>query len=128
MKMITSAVMAMLPTLIAPLAWADPCHAPLPPRGATFGGAVSYIVDGDGLCVGQAEGGIEVRLSDFRAPELRQAGGREAKAALAAITSGQHVDCVALGHSYDRVVAACSIDGRALGDLMRDAGIAEGGR
>jgi len=46
---------------------ADPCNAPLPKKGEQFEGQVTYIVDGDGLCVGHEDGGIEVRVSDFNA-------------------------------------------------------------
>ncbi len=70
-------------------ALADPCEAPLPSKGEAFAGVVSYVVDGDGLCVGADRGGIEVRLGDFNAPELREPGGREAKAMLERIAMGQ---------------------------------------
>lgn len=63
-------------------AHADPCEADLPASGSEFSGPVTYIVDGDGLCVGESEGGIEIRLADFNAIELNQPGGHEAKAAL----------------------------------------------
>lgn len=115
---------------VAPAALADPCNAPLPPPHSQFGGVVDYIVDGDGLCVS----GIEVRLGDFNAPELREPGGKEAKAALTEIALGKHVDCVScLGarsrcRSYDRVIATCALGGRTLGEMMRDKGVAEGGR
>ena len=107
---------------------ADPCEAPLPDKGASFSGTVTYIVDGDGLCVGEEQGGIEVRLSDFNAPELRTDEGKVAKTALENIAEGKWVDCIALGKSYDRSVAQCSLQGRRLGVLMREAGIEEGGR
>ncbi|MCP5433065.1 MAG: nuclease [Alphaproteobacteria bacterium] len=109
-------------------ALADPCEAPLPKKGETFSGPVTYIVDGDGLCVGEEQGGIEVRLADFRAIELNDPGGREAKAALTRIAFGKTVSCVAGKHSWDRVVARCTLNGEGLGDLMRAAGIPEGGR
>lgn len=108
-------------------AYADPCNAPLPDRGEKFSGIVSYIVDGDGLCVGFENGGIEVRLADFYALELREHGGREAKYALTHIAFGKHVSCTAGHRSYDRTVARCNVGGRSLGDLMRNAGIPEGG-
>lgn len=114
---------------------ADPCEAPLPAKGVTFSGPVTYIVDGDGLCVGDKDGGIEVRLGDFDAPELSKPGGLEAKAALRSIAFGQTVNCKACEGarnpnrcvSYDRVIAVCRLNGRRLGDLMRDAGVPEGG-
>lgn len=120
-------------------ALADPCEAipqrgPMPDylkRGMTFAGPVVYVGDGDGMCVaarpGGAAGWVEVRLSDFYAPELHAPGGKEAKAALERVAKGKRAVCVASHRSHDRVVASCTIDGRSVGDLMRAAGIAEGG-
>jgi micrococcal nuclease len=109
------------------LAHAAPFEAPLSALGATFSGVVSYIVDGDGLCVGNDRGGIEVRLGDFDAMELHDADGSDAKAALARIAFGKNITCVADHRSYDRIVAVCTLDGKRLGDLMRAAGVPEGG-
>lgn len=71
---------------------------------------------------------VEVRLADFYAPELHDPHGKEAKLALARITRGKRVSCVAQHRSYDRIVAACRIHGVSVGDAMRAAGIREGGR
>jgi endonuclease YncB( thermonuclease family) len=133
------------------VAKADPCRAipdqgPLPTYlypGATFTGPVVYVGDGDSLCVDVMphtkffrEGGavvpgvswVEVRLADFYAPELHDTGGPAAKAALERIVKGRQAVCVADHQSYDRIVARCEVGGRSVGDLMRSAGIAEGGR
>lgn len=117
---------------------ADPCEAPLPGQeGARFAGTVRYIGDGDGLCVGASSNPntwIEVRLADFDAPELNRPGGPEARMALERIAMGREARCTARrGRSgrvvvYDRVIAMCRIDSRSVGDLMREAGVEEGGR
>lgn len=117
---------------------ADPCEAPLPTQaGAEFSGVVRYIVDGDGLCIGPADGDgstwIEVRLMDFNAPELSGPGGAAARSALERLTMGQRAQCVVTPgrrgttRSYDRTHAVCRIGGQTIGDAMRSAGIAEGG-
>lgn len=88
-----------------------------------------YIGDGDSLCVaeGPTQGDwVEVRISDFYAPELVATGGREAKAVLERIAMGQRVECVAQRRSYDRVVAVCTVQGVSLGDRMRSAGVTAG--
>lgn len=131
---LTALCLAALPTL----AWADPCEGELPQRaGVQFSGTVRYVGDGDGLCVGPSSDPrtwIEVRLADFNAPELNTRSGAAAKAALERIAMGRGVQCVSGGGrsrrvvSYDRVIATCRIDGRRIGDLMREAGIEEGGR
>lgn len=130
-------------TIIATLALAtpalaDPCKAipdrgPMPSylkRGATFSGPVSYVGDGDSLCVAVGQGAanwVEVRVEDFYAPELNAPGGREAKQTLTRLAYGKRAVCTASHRSHDRVVATCRINGVSVGDLMRGAGVAEGG-
>ncbi len=120
------------------VALADPCEGQLPSRaGAEFSGVVRYVGDGDGLCIGAAGSAastwIEVRLADLNAPELKEREWPAAKALLERISLGRGVQCVATRgrnarvRSYDRVIAICRIGGRSLGDLLRDAGGAEGG-
>ncbi|MET3836210.1 endonuclease YncB(thermonuclease family) [Brevundimonas sp. UYEF29] len=116
---------------------ADPCEGRLPDRaGETFSGVVRYVGDGDGLCLGSTADPatwIEVRLSDFDAPELNSPAGRGARDRLASLVRGRRLTCVAVrGRSgrvvvYDRVVAACRLNGRGIGDLLREAGGREGG-
>jgi micrococcal nuclease len=126
-------------SLIAGAALADPCKAipdkgPMPAflhRGAVFSGPVTYVGDGDGLCVavGAApDQWVEVRLADFYAPELSEPGGREAKRALETLVMGKTASCVSEKQSYDRVVARCQLDGVSIGDRLRRGGAAEGGR
>jgi hypothetical protein len=120
------------------IAFADPCEGELPRQaGATFSGIVRYVGDGDSLCVGNNRDPstwIEVRLADFNAPELNADGGRAAKTLLERIAFGRVARCTTGGGrsgrvtSYDRVIATCRVDGRRIGDLLRDAGAEEGGR
>jgi hypothetical protein len=123
----------------ASAAHADPCkaipdHGPAPGYlhpGATFSGKVVYVGDGDSLCLAVGPGPqqwVEVRLADFYAPELHDAGGERAKATLSRLAYGRQATCVADHQSYDRMVAACKIDDRSIGDMMRAAGVNEGGR
>ena len=118
---------------------ADPCTAipergPMPAylhRGASFRGPVTYVGDGDSLCVAVGRGAanwVEVRLADFYAPELHEPAGPSAKAALERIAKGKATVCVADHRSYDRVVARCEVRGIDLGDALRAAGAVEGGR
>ena len=124
--------------MVAAPALADPCRAipdkgPMPSylnRGAEFSGRVTYIGDGDSLCVARGPSPtdwIEVRLKDFYAPELHAPGGEAAKQTLAGLVEGRTLKCRASHRSYDRIVATCRLDGRDVGDLMRRAGVREGG-
>jgi len=99
--------------------------------GQFFSGPVVYVGDRDSLCVALGPTHAqwaEVRLADFYAPELHDAGGPEAKETLSRLVEGRKVECVADHRSYDRVVAVCLLKGRSVGDLMRSAGVGEGGR
>lgn len=122
-------------------ALADPCtripdRGPMPPearQGRTFAGVVRYVGDGDGLCVETVAGvggagWVEVRLSDFFAPELSESGGVEAKQALSALVMGRRVECRAERRSWDRIVARCTLDGVSVGARLRTNGVREGGR
>jgi endonuclease YncB( thermonuclease family) len=134
-----AAALALLLAATAVAARADPCEAipergPMPADlapGARFAGRVTYVGDGDSLCVARGPGPadwVEVRLEDFFAPELQAPGGPEARAALRRLVFGRQLACRAAKRSWDRVVATCWRDGVSVGTLMRQAGIAEGGR
>lgn len=116
--------------MITGAAKADPCKGLLPKKGAAFSGIVRYIVDGDGLCIGDNQDPktwIEVRLADFNAPELHGPGGADARTALSVLAMNKRASCIASHKSYDRVVAACKIGGRPIGALLHERGIEEGG-
>ena len=132
----TATILAAL--ALATPALADPCKAiqdrgPMPSylkRGATFSGPATYVGDGDSLCVAVGQGAanwVEVRVEDFFAPELNAPGGREAKQTLTRLAYGKRAVCTASHRSHDRVVATCRINGVSVGDLMRGAGVVEGG-
>jgi hypothetical protein len=125
-----TALVAAFTAVSAGAALADLCTAPLPKRGEHFGGIVRYVGDGDSLCVGKTANGsewIEVRLADFYAPELRAPGGQAAKRTLEKIALDKPVECIADHRSYDRIVARCTVQGFSIGDVMRRAGVREGG-
>jgi hypothetical protein len=114
--------------LFSGCAMADPCEAPLPHAGERFSGRVTWIIDGDGFCVGEAQGGVEVRTEDFYACELSEPGGEAAKQIAHDLLYGKNVDCIASHKSYDRIVATCTVGGVKVGDLMRAHHACEGGR
>lgn len=130
--------LAITASLVAAPALADPCEAPVSgyKPGATVAGTVRYVGDGDSLCVGPGNDPLtwtEIRLSDFFAPELNAPGGRQARTALDRFVGRRAVCTAQLGsngstRSYDRLIASCMVDGRSLGESLRRAGIAEGGR
>lgn len=134
----TAAAGAALLLATPELVLADPCRAPLPKRaGAVFSGPVRYVGDGDGLCIGPTSDPttwIEIRLADFDAPELDAPGGRDAKARLKALVRGRTLHCTTQrGRQgkvivYERVIAACTLEGRPLGRLIRARGGVIGGR
>lgn len=129
---------AMAAFLFPSIAHADPCEGPLPQQaGIEFHGTVRYVIDGDGWCVGQNDNPstwIEVRASDFDAAELATPEGRQGKTIAERILFGRPITCRSTtgrnGRSvtnHDRVFASCSINGQRAADLLRRAGVPEGG-
>lgn len=118
-------------------AQADPCEGRLPSAaGQKFEGLIRYVGDGDSLCVSQSldpQTWIEVRLADFDAPELHAPEGRRAKMLLEQIAFGRRAQCEARRGrsgrviSHDRVIAVCRVDGRSIGDLLRERHAPQGG-
>lgn len=124
---------------LASSAMADPCTAPVTgyAPGATIAGLVRYVGDGDSLCVGPSadpSSWVEIRLANWFAPELHDAGGREAKAALMSIALGRPAVCTVergMGgrtFSYDRAIARCRVGSRDLAPQLESLGVAQGGR
>ncbi|WP_332763963.1 thermonuclease family protein [Phenylobacterium sp.] len=74
------------------------------------------LIDGDTMvCAGE-----RVRLWGIQAPERADPGGPAATRALAEITKGQTVICIARGRSYERVVAQCFVgDMDVAGEMVR---------
>lgn len=95
----------------------------------TFLCLAAVAIDGDTLrCANIEAANGRVRLARIDAPELRRAGGPEAKAALAALITGP-VHCTLVDADpritgdqtqdrYGRIVARCAIKGRDLGRAM----------
>lgn len=122
---------AMLWAMLGASAHAGVCQATLPHKGQTFAGRAQLVHDGDTLCIGPGRDPatwIPVRLAGFYAPETYQPGGPEATRALRSIVGDGWIICTAGKRSFGRVVAHCTVRGQDLGDLMRSAGIVEGGR
>ena len=124
--------------VVSTAAHADPCTARVSGYrpGEVVRGTIHYVGDGDSLCVGPSRDPstwVEIRLADWFAPELHDAGGRQAKRALERLL-GQTAVCTAVRGqdgrtaSYDRLIAICSVRGRTIADQMRRAGIEQGGR
>lgn len=134
-RLLLSATIVLL--ALPAIARADPCEGRLPSRaGEPFAGIVRYIGDGDSLCVGRTadpEEWIEVRLADFDAPELNARDGRRARDMLSRLVRGRQLACTAVRGrsgrviSHDRVIAACRLNGRGIGDLLRAEGAPQGG-
>ena len=67
---------------------------------------VKRVVDGDTFeTIRKINGSNFVRLANVNAPELNQAGGRQAKARLARQIQGKTVTLQPKGRSYGRIVA-----------------------
>jgi endonuclease YncB( thermonuclease family) len=100
--------------------------APLPGQSAQAAGRVVGVIDGDTLDILTA--GFEtlrVRLSGIDAPELGQAFGRNAKAALSSLVFARSVVIEWRKRDrYDRVVAKVTLEGRDIAREMLTLGMA----
>lgn len=101
------------------------CNAPLPAKDKDFTGEVTLVKSGHLMCVGRDLGGIPVRLADFNAEEPDAPGGQAARATLSYFALSKTVACHANKRTKHHVVALCTVNGRKLGDLMREGGINE---
>lgn len=136
--MIRLSLAALALALVATQAQADPCTAPVSGYrpGQVISAPISYSGDGDSLCLALGRDPsqwLEIREADWMAPELNEPGGREAKRVMDRLVGRRAVCTVERGKngrtsSFDRVIAACRVDGVPIGVRMRAAGIAEGGR
>lgn len=129
---------ALLVVGLATSAAADPCTAvpetgPTPEHltpGKRFGGPVTYIGDGDSFCVATGASNaswVEVRIADFNAPELSDPGGAAARDVLEQLVRYKRASCVSGNRTHDRIAARCTVGGQSVADLMRGAGVREGG-
>jgi micrococcal nuclease len=139
MRLIYSLAVAVFGLAVATQAHADSCEAPVNHyrAGEHIIGRVMYVGDGDSICVGNDRDPnhwIEIRLADFYAPELHEAGGLEARRRMVQTAKSKPVVCtVQRGnngrtYSYDRVIAVCRMNGTSLSQLMESEGVREGGR
>ncbi|HMN76818.1 MAG TPA: thermonuclease family protein [Burkholderiaceae bacterium] len=87
----------------------------------SIAGVVRYVIDGDTLLL-QADGGgkpIKLRLLGLDAPEICQAGGREARDALAGRVVGRRVLATgAVRDDYQRRLVRLTLDGEDIGAWM----------
>ena len=81
-------------------------------------GVVTYVVDGDTVWVqiGAHDKPLKVRLRDLDAPEICQAGGLQAQAALKSRVLGQRVIVTSSAHDdYGRTVGTVHLSGEDVG-------------
>lgn len=106
------------------------CTAHWPRKGMTYAGEMRTIRDGDTVCVCSGTDPrtcVRTRLADFYAPEIYEPGGVEARDTLAGIAAGRRWVCTYHHVTRNRAASYCEADGQRIGDLMRAAGVREGG-
>jgi endonuclease YncB( thermonuclease family) len=103
--------------------------APPATRGATTGdawtGTVTRVSDGDTLWVRPAEGGrpVKVRIEGIDAPEICQAGGRDARRALERRVLRRTVQLETVARDdWGRRIARVSLDGQDVGERLVSEG------
>jgi endonuclease YncB( thermonuclease family) len=101
--------------------------------GSSIVGVASKVVDGDTLYVCDEKLCKKIRLCGINAPELKAAGGKQARATLASIVASQTVTCTRVSEgtvcdrrskptNRDRVVAQCFVGKDDIATLMVERG------
>ena len=91
-----------------------------PATAADLEGTATHVRDGDTIEVD----GVPVRLSGLHAPEMDEAGGREARAFMVELVAGKRVSCDLTGRkSYDREVGSCYLGGADIAAELVKAGL-----
>jgi micrococcal nuclease len=113
---------ATLFVLSAGQALAGPCAGRAPEPGQTFRGPVLHVEDGERICVALGatpDSWAPVVLADS-ALKTVSTSGADPRRTLMASTFARDVDCRVLDVVAGEALAACSLDGRPLGALMRE--------
>jgi endonuclease YncB( thermonuclease family) len=88
---------------------------------ATLMGAVTHVRGGDTIEIAD----IPIRLDGIAAPELNEPQGPAARDFMQHLVAGKTVRCELSGErSFDRVIGVCFLDGKDIGALVINAGLA----
>ena len=88
--------------------------------GSVLEGTVTHVRDGDTIEIGETA----IRLSGLHAPEMDEAGGREARAFMVELVGSQPLRCELTGRkSYGREIGTCALDGDDIAGLLVAAGL-----
>jgi hypothetical protein len=113
---------------------ASPCQGPRPVAGVELRGPVLHVLDAQTLCVAlnfNTDSWIPLRMADAPTtlPVLKTStagqGEPNPRGALMQAALARTAVCRTLAADDGSVEALCEIDGRPLGDLLRDPGVVE---
>lgn len=115
----------------APTADAQPCTGPSPVAGVDIRGPVLHVIDGETLCVAlgfETDSWIRLHLADAAQPRVNKtSNAREAapdpRGALMQVALARMADCRTIKGDDGQVEALCTIDGRPIGEQLRDPGV-----
>ena len=98
----------------------EACRAPAPAIGTEVHGPVLHVLDGNHLCValgGTPDSWLEIEMPDARLTKASGNPDGDPRGALMSVAFAQNVTCRIVDRAANGAVAACSLDGRPLGDL-----------
>ena len=99
------------------------------PRKKSYKRIVTGVPDGDDLKINKKiQGTKRIRLSNVRAQELKQKGGKKAKRILKKMVKGKRVTIKPVGRSYGRIVAKVKKGKKSVNKSMRKKGYRDKGR
>jgi len=107
----------------------DACSAPAPAVGVEVHGPVLHVLDANHLCVALGatpDTWLKVELPDAGLVRASSADGNP-RGALMSVAFAQNITCRIVDRATNGVVASCTLDGQALGDLaLRPQAISTG--
>ncbi len=100
----------------------EACRAPAPAVGTEIHGPVLHVLDGRHLCVALGETPdqwLELEIADQGLIQASSRPDASPRGTLMAVAFAQNITCRIEARADDHAVAACTLDGRPLGDLAQ---------
>lgn len=111
---------------------ANPCTGPSPVAGVEIRGPVLHVIDGQTICVAlgfETDAWIKLKLADapvakaVRKTSNAGQGEPNPRGALMQATLAKMATCRTIRDGAGQVAALCEVDGKPLGDLLRDPNV-----
>lgn len=109
-----------------------PCTGPSPVAGVEIRGPILHVIDGQTLCVAlgfETDAWIRLKVADaptaqpIRKTSTAGRGDSDARGALMQAALAKMATCRTIKDETGEVAALCEVEGRPLGDILRDPNV-----